>query len=259
MKKTLILVIFLSLLLFCNQAAAQIKSRTKQSSIYVSSGLFEMKEEANLGMVFKAPQISGGLTLERPVKDNILIYQNRITLGPAFSRGMMGFPLSVKPVDLFYGINVVEKSTRFYLGPTLKIDYNLQCYPDLHSGFLFWVTDYHVGIGGLLELPLNKILIRMQLSNSVAGFISRPEAERDPYFFSLRFSDIMSSIHQDFSFGSCGLFNNTIFELGIFPGKDNHGFCVSYYMEYFVYSKKPEIAYLHHSIKINFPLKGRRT
>jgi hypothetical protein len=260
MKKTHILIFIISffLLPLCNRTAAQNMPRAKHSSIFVSSGFFQIKEEENLGMVFNAPQISVGFTHERPLKNHILTYQNRIALGPVFSRNMMGAFLNVKPVDLFYGVNITEKSARLYLGPTVKIDYNFQIYPDLHSGFPFWFTDYHVGIGSLFELPLDKILIRMQLSTSLAGFISRPEAERDPYFFSLRFGDILSSMHQDFSFGSFNLFNNTVFELGVFPGKNNHGFWVSYYLEYIGYYEKPDLANLHHLIKINFPLKGKR-
>lgn len=248
-NKMKILIAFI-LLFQCSKIHAQ----EKHSSYFISGDFYQIKEEDNLGLVFKGPQLSFGLKFEFPIRNNLLVYQNRIGLGPSFSRGMIAAQFNFKPIDLFYGFNISNKEEIFFLGPTLKTEYNVQFYPQLSGGHAFWFTNYHIGVGSIYEFIFNEHKIKVFFSTSLFGVISRPKPDRDPYWMFFYFSDVISQVHQDLKLASLLDFNNTTLQLEYFPYSNENSFSITYNLEFYGTFNKPNVSFLNHSLSFNFSL-----
>jgi hypothetical protein len=226
----------------------------KFSSYFFSANFFQIKEEDNLGMVFKGAQLKGGFIYDIPAGENLIIYQNNIGIGLMFSRSMLSAQINFKPIDFLYGFNLSSKGSKFYLGPTLKAEYNLQFYPFLKGGQPFWFTNYSLGIGGNIEFNFNDQLFRIHLSSSLIGFVSRPQFDRDPYWMDFSILGIVKQAHQKFKFFTPGDLISTSFQLEYFPDLEDHAVSISYNLEYFGTNYKPKVAFIDQCIEVKLSL-----
>ncbi|MFC2133680.1 hypothetical protein ACFLTH_03610 [Bacteroidota bacterium] len=249
--------LILCLLILTNvqiHVSAQHRNENRNSLFFVSTEFFQIREADNLGMIFKGPKLSGGLIFEIPFDNDLLIYQIKAGLGPAFSRSMMSAHLEFKPVDIFYGFNLSNHHSAHFIGPDLKAEYNVEVYPYLHGGQPFWFTNYNLGIGYIYDIKSENYRIRFRLNLALLGLISRPAHDRDPYWVNYGLWDIISQIHTNFKFYSVLNFKNTALQVEVFPNSRNSSFSISYCIEYFGIAKEPVVNYLNQNIILKFSL-----
>ena len=232
----------------------EVSAQEKRSSYFISGDFFQIKEEENLGIVFKGPQLTFGLIYEIPIHNNLLVYRNRIGLGVSFSRGMIAAQFNFKPVDLFYGFDFSSNETKLFVGPTLKLEYNVQLFPHLKGGQPYWFTNGHLGVGSSVECSFDNHLVKIFFSSSLIGIISRPQPERDPYWMNFYFSDIIAQAHEDLKFASLADFNNSVLQLEYFPYSEDYSFSIMYSLEYYGTFKQPIVSCLNQSINFKFSL-----
>lgn len=250
MKNKMKILIAFILLFQCGKIHAQ----EKNSSYFISGDFFQIKEEENLGIVFKGPQLTFGLIYEIPIHNNLLVYRNRIGLGVSFSRGMIAAQFNFKPVDLFHGFDFSSDELKLFVGPTLKLEYNVQLFPHLKGGQPYWFTNYHLGVGSSFKLTFDNHLIKIFFSSSLIGIISRPQPERDPYWMNFYFSDIIAQAHENLNFTSLADFNNSVFQLEYFPYSEDNSLSIMYSLEYYGAFKQPKVSCLNQSINFKFSL-----
>jgi hypothetical protein len=87
------------------------------------------------------------------------------------------------------------------------------------------------------------------LNSSIAGFTSRQQDYRDPYFYDIGFKYAISHLHKDMTFGSLNSFNTTNLEFYWKPVNESR-VTIGYALKYSGYYQPPEIAMVIHSIKL---------
>lgn len=228
-----------------------------QHNISISAKFSQIQEGLNGGMVFSGPEIfiKYGYTDIDP--NNALILNSGFSVGILFNRGIIGVATKITPIDIFYGFKMdVAKNVRFYLGPRLITNYNVQLYPDLQSGLDFWVTNINISPNAMLEIPYDEDLIRVQFSTSVLGLLSRTPEKRDPYFFSLNIGDIISDLHSDLEFGTFDKFLHTTISAEYCFGNTKK-WTLGYGLDYFQYFDEPDLKMLNHSLHMKYNFGGK--
>lgn len=218
-------------------------------SSFLTAGVLQIKESANFGLVFIGPAANYGLNREF-FKDNRLItYKNKFGLGILFSRRIPSLAFYLKPVDLGYLFKVYSGTGNLYIGPSLKLEYNYELYPDLQAGFDYWFTDLSLGLNASYNFSYNKSIFRITVNSSFAGFVTRQPEYRDPYYYDLGFKYAVKHLHQDMVFGSFSKFHSTDLEI-LWKLKKDSRLAFGYVFEYSGYFKDPDIAIINQNIKL---------
>jgi hypothetical protein len=244
-RKEFKLIIFL--LLVFTAGSAQDKTITRNS--FFTAGYNQINEGANYGLIFRGPGLNYGMAWNSVSEKRYLTYEYELGLGIMFSRQIPALGFYLKPIDLAYLIKIPLAGEKLYLGPTMKMEYNYDMYPDLQSGFDYWFTNLSFGIGALYYIDFEKISFRIKLNTSVAGFISRQEAYRDPYFYDIGFKYAIQHLHQDLYFGSFDVFNVSGLEILCKP-INNSRLTFGYYLQYSGYYNDPQITILNQGVKL---------
>jgi hypothetical protein len=87
------------------------------------------------------------------------------------------------------------------------------------------------------------------MNSSVAGFISRQEAYRDPYFYDIGFKYAIKHLHQDLYLGSFDDFNVTCLEI-LYKPDNNQRFTFGYFLKYSGFYNEPRITILNQGVKL---------
>jgi hypothetical protein len=225
-------------------------------STYFSAGFLQIKESANFGLVFRGPTLNAGMSWNILHGNRVFFYEFQFELAAPMSKGVVGEHTNIKPVEFAYAWQIHSGQFDLKIGPALKMEYKLEYYSDLQSGYNYWLTSYCMGLSAFTSVPVKKSMVRLRLYNSLAGFASKNEIYDDPYFFDPGFVEIMKDFHSDFKFVTLGSFNNTSFELR-FKISDASRMTVSYVFDYCVYMKSPDVRYLNHSVRLNFNSRKR--
>lgn len=211
----------------------------------------QIKESLNYGLVFNGPIFRFSFRKSWEIDKKELIYDGSLGFGPLSTRGMLGLNFRVKPVDLLFNVYKKNRKISYMAGPWLKMEYNYQLYPHIHSGYSFHYTNYTVGFGLTGRLQTDDVYIRLNWKNSVFGLVSRPPLYRNPYFFELDLGTYFKDQHDVFKPGSYDMYNNTLVEvLFVRPGHPRLGY--AYTFEYFTYRKEPKLKALSHSFTLFF-------
>ena len=218
---------------------------------FISIGFLQIKESENYGLVFRGPSLDAGMNWTFPHKNNAWIYEFRLMLGAPFAKDIAAMNISFKPLEAAYAWKIPVNKFGLKIGPALKMEYNFQMYPDLQSGYYFWLTHYSAGVSAFATVNLKNSIIKVRAFNNLCGFVSRGETWEDPYFFTDQFSDLMSDMHSEFSFVSLGTFNNTFFEIQYRRSAASR-LAYSYVFDYFVYSDDPALKFLNQSLRLTF-------
>uniref|UniRef100_UPI00404A3AC9 hypothetical protein n=1 Tax=Fulvivirga sp. TaxID=1931237 RepID=UPI00404A3AC9 len=221
------------------------------STITFKTQYIQIKDQINYSMVFNGLNFVTRYASQKRFENSILIYSSELSFSANSNKGI-GFAAGLIPVNVFYGFkgNPSER-TALICGMYFKADYDWQLYPELQSGHMFWFTSLEIGSQIILNLPQDTFGIKITLSNSLAGFNSRPKPGTESYFYSLTFSDFITNAHSNLKFGANNLFNQTDFEFEIYNPLKR--FSIAYQFEYFSYFSEPRIDYLAHSL--NFIIK----
>ena len=217
---------------------------------YFSADFLQIKESANYGLVFRGPSIRFGMNWMLSRNNDFIFYEYNLGLGAPLSKGIIGINFCLKPVETAYLWKLPWEKSTTGIGPSLKMEYNAQSYPDLQSGYNFWLTHYSLGLSANTFFTVNNSLIKIRLFTSLFGLTSRTEEYTDPYFFDIGFGEVIMDSHRNFKLTTVQEFNNTTIEIR-FQRRNSSRFSLSYVMEYSAYSKYPEIRLLNQSIRFN--------
>jgi hypothetical protein len=218
---------------------------------YLSVGFLQIKESANYGLIFRGPSIDGGFSWTYPHRRNARFYELKFMAAAPIAKGIVGLNASFKPIELAYAWKIPVNKFALKIGPTLKMEYNLQFYPDIQSGYYFWLTNYCGGLSIFASFKIKSSILRIRAFNNIYGVVSRGEVYEDPYFYDSKFSDIVEDIHSDFTPVAPGQFNNTFFEIGYRKSAVSR-LTISYVFDYFVYFDDPKIKFLNQSLRLTF-------
>lgn len=238
--------LILMLLLASTILDAQDKVVNRHS--FFTTGLLQIKESANFGLVFQGPDLTYGMIWDVKNESTRITYAYELGLGLPFSKGIPALGFYLKPVDLAYMFGVPLEKGDLYLGPSLLWEYNYNLYPDLQSGFDYWFTNFSLGIHSRYDFDYRSSSFSIRLSSSLIGFTSRQPDYRNPYFYDLGFKHAMDHLHQNLTFGSLNSFNITTLE-ALWKSNPNSRFTIGYQFKYSGYYLAPEIAMVNHNIK----------
>jgi hypothetical protein len=248
--KELKLIIFLLLIFTLGSA----QDRTFKRNSFYTSGYNQIREGANFGLVFRGPGFNYGMEWNSVSEKRYLTYEYELGVGILFAREIPALGFYLKPVDFTYMYKMPLSCQSLYLGPILKLEYNYNLYPDLQSGFDYWFTDLNLGFGALYDFNYRKSSFRIKLNSSVAGFISRQEASRNPHFYDLGFKYAVNHLHQELYFGSFNDFNVSCLEI-LFKPEINSRFTFGYYLKYSGFYHDPKITILNQGVKLTISKK----
>jgi len=241
--------------IFCcfifSTVSAQHSISDSKHSLVFKPEFFQIKEEANYGLVYNGVNLNFGYEYLKNTHDRLITYSTEFAFGIDFKKGV-GLNWHLKPFDIYYGFEVFDNNNKiFHIGPYISANYYWQQYPFLQSGHMFWFTFIDVGPKIRFRVPINKYYITFSFSNSIAGIVSRPVPSTETHFYSLSISDFFKNAHSDFKFGSTNLLNH------INVGAELHNqkrLSLAYEFEYFTYEDAPLLDYIAHSIILNWKI-----
>jgi hypothetical protein len=182
--------------------------------------------------------------------------EGELGFGILFSKNIPGLGFYLKPVDLEYLLRFNLKSKPVYIGPSLKLEYNYNLYPDLQSGFDYWFTRSCIGITTVYSMDVKKSALHIKLNSSLFGLLSRQPEYRNPYFYDLGLGHAVRHLHQDMAISSFSQFSTFSMELLLKHRKQSR-FGFGYVFEYAGFHKAPQISVVNHSIKLIISKKTR--
>ncbi len=251
MGKTL-LVIFLFLNIFILSAHESYDFKSLYLSLTTS--YMELKDDINFGLTYIGPDAIIGFGYKEKDENKIINYEFSFGAGGKLFSESWGFRWEISPADFSYSFNILNKEkVSLYLGPGLNIKYGIQNYPDMHSGWLNWMTSYNLGINTEIYLKIGKGSFKVQFRNSLLSLTSRPELERDQYYFSLELSDIISDTHSNMSLTPFFQYLETGLNVEMLLG-ENHTLALD--LQYNGYFIEPLYKELFFSIKYTYFFKG---
>jgi len=230
---------------------AQDSIRKKSHYATFKSQFFQIKDEFNYGLVFSGLNLVFEYTFILDLKKNTFQYTPAFAFGVDYNKGI-GLAWTFKPVDVFYGFRINSNDTKpLTIGPYISTNYFWQLYPELQSGHMFWFSSIEIGPRIIWKLPYKGRSIFFKLSNSIAGWTSRPTPSTETHYYSLTIGDFISNAHSNMEFGSFNLFNHTDFQVEILNPKRKR-LSMAYEFEYFGYFQEPRLNYIVHSFNLKW-------
>lgn len=231
--------------------SAQDSVSTNESSVLFKTRFTQVKDDFNYGLVFRGMDITLGYAFIKSSDQAMITYQGSFAFGKNYNSGV-GEYWSIKPLDSYYGYRTrISRKKSLYAGPFIALQYRWHFYPDLQSGHMFWFTTMEAGPRLIFEMPCKSGNIRITLSNSLAGWASRPVPMTETTFYSLKFREFADNGNSNLRFGSFNRFNHTEFEAGLARKKGKRS-SLSYVFEYLGYYCEPAIIMINHSIQIKW-------
>lgn len=256
MKSYQIIAVFIIGIFSNTELFAQDSLAVKSGSWIIRTSYFQIKDQHNVGLVFNGGTLIFGYNHSNLKEQRLFEYEGILGVGPGFSRGMTMIQTQFKFVDLFYGFRILNDSkSQIFIGPYFSTNYHYQFYPETHGGITSWFTLYDLGIKLRGKWNIGDNAIAASFSNSIIGLASRPIEDRDPYNYSLKFTDFVANAHSNMEFGSFGLLNHTQVAVEyIWEGKKRQK-SVGYQFNYMAYSDAPTYKFMDHAIYLNLYLK----
>ncbi len=229
---------------------------------YLSLGIsyLELKDELNHGLVFRGPDLS--LAFGNQLLDDQRYFQYSVLLagGGKTTIGTWGFKWTFAPLNTHYSFGVVNsEKLNLYLGPGLRAQYSVYNYPDLHAGPIIWMSNYNLELNATAFFELGSKKIITQLDHSLLGWSSRPDLERDPYFFSTKIGDNFRDIHQNMIFGSQDTYQQTKLNISLLWEGKKRWKALSYQLEFLAYYDQAAFRQLSHSIHYTWFFKKSKS
>jgi len=243
MKKTIVIIV--GFLLVAGIAMSQ---EIKLQTHTISLNFLQIKEEMNYGLVFRGPGLGYAYSAQWQNEVRMLTYEGRFTFSFPMTRGILAAATNVVPVRLDY-LFKVGPGKKITVGPYFIAECNLETYPDLQSIYNFWFT--HYSLGGAFKYPLNleKDLLEFSLHTTLLGLASRQPVYNDPYFNDPSFGNTMKLMHENLTFGSWNLYNQTEFEVKWQP-KPESRLAYAYSFNYYGFYTEPRLTMLNHTLKL---------
>lgn len=228
---------------------------SKQWKSGFTSGLFQVKEHANFGLVFKGVGFQYGIGRDFVTKHAIITFGSEAGISILFSRQIPGPGFYLKPFEVAYLLEIPLRNNHLLIGPAALLEYNYNLYPDLQSGFDYWFTDLSAGVAVRYDFRVSNSDLRINFNTYLTGFYSRQPEVRNPYFYDIGFKHAIRHLHEDLTFGLAGDYNVTSLEIQWKPAHDSR-LTYAYTMKYTGFCNDPALSVLNHSIKLIFNRKN---
>jgi len=208
-----------------------IYGQVKQSHTIVL-GFLQLKDQANLGMVFNGVQLEYRYGLTWAIQEHEITYQPKLGLGVGFNRRMFGVQLKFAPVNVSWTMPFYNQNGHtIRVGANFSTDYSWQIYQPLQSGHLFYVSE--IGVSPIIKYNYqwdNK-RIGISIQNSLFGFTSHKQ-QLDPYWVSWDAREWIIAPHENMKFGTFNNYDHTNISVEFTPNLDKiHSFV--YEFDYF--------------------------
>jgi hypothetical protein len=212
----------------------------------------QIKEGLNFGLVFSGPQFSYNQDWIWEKENSEWQMGTKIGAGILFSHEIPGICATFIPLEFKYYRKIagIPLQLGFYASP----EYRYQLYPDLQSGFDYWLSILSIGPSLKYQQAFSNIHLDAELNTSLFGFTSRPDDYRDPYFYDLGFTYAVKHLNSEFQSGSLGTFNRTKLTVAI-SSKKIPQLRIAYQFEYLGYYQEPRYSITGHGISIIFKPK----
>ena len=253
MNRIIRFIFLLPVAFFSPMLPAQDTAINRDHSLSLNTQFIQIKDEFNYGLVFNGLNLSIRYSFVKTSDRYTLSYAPDLAFGANFKKGI-GVAVLFLPVNLFYGMRI-NKSVigPLTIGPYFTTNYQWHVYPELQSGHMFWFTSLEAGPRLMLMVPLKSKLFKVMVSNSIAGWTSRPEPATETTFYSIKPSDFCRNAHSNMKFGTYNLFNHTNFEIELVNTKGKK-LSVAYEFEYIGYYRAPKFSYLLNSINLKWKI-----
>lgn len=244
MKRIAILVSCLMVL--CGMTTAQ-TNHTHRHMLTINH--LQVKESLNYGLVFKGPGLGYMYSSLWENDRRVMEYTGVLSLNVPLTRGIISGSVNLVPARLDYRFKF-DPEGKVTLGPYVSLDYNMMIYPDLQSGYLFWLTNY--SLGGVLSgwFSSKESRFDLCLHFTVLGLTSRTKPYDNPYFFSGSFGELIGDLHSNLTFNP-GQYTVNEIELRWTP-KPSSRLAYGYSFRYHGYFQEPELNMINHSVIIHF-------
>jgi len=230
------------------------KSEYRSRYLSFTASYMELKDQINHGFVFRGPDVVFEYGVQKLNPNRYMEYSFSLGGGGKTALDSWGFRWETSPVNysyLFKTFNI--KESVIYFGPEFSVNYNIQNYPDLHTGHLNWMTNYSIGFQLLGLTSYRGKTIKLHFRNSLLSLTSRPKEQRDQHYFSIKPGDIIADTHKNMSLDPFYKFFRT--KLGA-ELKITQRSSISYEFHYVGFSDSPEFQQLNHAIKYTFYFNG---
>ena len=133
-----------------------------------------------------------------------------------------------------------------------KVEYNVQNYPELHAGPIFWMTSYELGFHISKFTTIRDKTVEISLYNSLVALNSRTREGRDPYFFSTEIGENFSDILGDLSLGTFGKYNQTELRAKVYFNGEKRRKAFGYAINLLKYSDGPTFTQVIHQLRYSW-------
>ena len=238
-------------------SSAQIRSY-KGSFFSLSTSYLELKDDFNYGLVFRGPDIGIEFGHNNVNEKYYFEFSSRLEGGGKTTIGTWGFRWYISPINARYLWKVTESDGfNLYVGPSTRVNYNIQTYPDLHAGPIIWMSNYDLGVSVNSFFSLGNKLLEVRLNTNLFGWHSRPSEDRDPYFYESGFGDNFSQLHEKLNPGGLSEFRQTEFETRLYFKGKKRSQSISYLFAFTGYYNRVEFRELIHSLKFTWFIKSQ--
>jgi hypothetical protein len=243
MKKTIAFMLW-----FVFAADAVWPQETKLQTHTLFMNFLQIKEEMNYGLVFRGPGIGYAYSAQWQDSKRNFAYEGRFSLSFPMTRGILAGAFNVVPVRLDYMFRVGPEK-KLAVGPYFIAEYNFETYPDLQSIYSFWFTNFSLGGALKYSFNLERNLFDLSFHTTLLGFTSRQPVYDDPYFGDQSFAYALKFVHQDLTFGSWGMYNQSELEIRWQP-KPESRLAYAYSFQYYGYYDVPRLTILNQTVKL---------
>ena len=248
--------VFAFFLIFALATNGAAQSKTVERYSYFSTGLKQIKESANFGLVFNGPNLNYGHYWSSTKNNKTFFLENEIGVCIPFSKGIPALNIYLKPVETGYLFNR-KSATNFAVGPLFKIEYDYTLYPQLQSAFDYWFTNFSLGVNAAYNFTIGKQTLNTRLKSSLLGFTSRQPDYRNPYWYDIGFKYAIKHLNSDLEFSSLNKYNTTDFELSWKTNPDSR-IILAYCFSYSGYYEAPPVSTINHHIKLIINPKNKK-
>lgn len=223
-----------------------------QTSHSLSVSLPMSKDRLNNGLLFGGAGLTYGFAVQREHADHLSLFEAKLGVQGLQRQGLVGVNLLIQPLSYAYGFRLGNNPDRaVFLGPKVSAGYLLQLYPDLQMGHVLWMSNVSLAPQLTVQqrVGANRLIVR--LANSVVSLNSRPELI-EPYYFSLRFTDLVRDLHSNLRVGTVGEFSQTDVAVEYRMAGRKRDWSIGYDLNYIRYAPTPDFQWLMHSATLRF-------
>jgi len=228
----------------------------KGSTFSAGLSYYELKDELNHGLVFRGPDIR--LSYGYAIIDSTKYFNYSFGLGGGgkTTRGTWAGTWLISPFNSHYAWKIKSNTnTKFYIGPSLNANWNIQNYPELHAGSILWMTSYELGFHFSSFIPVRGKILELSIQNSLLSMTSRTPKNGDPYYFTTQVGENITDIHGEMSIGFFNQYNQTEISATVnFMGKKRKSF-LSYTFNFIGYFDNQSYTQIYHQLNYKWFLK----